>query len=449
MGNLLYNIIRFFVKYVYLKLVFYKVEKTGWEKIPKDVPILFAVTHPLMYIDALVLGCSYHKPLYFITKSTVFKGKFNKWLFQKLNMIPVVRKQDVPKGQPFSNKDMFKHCIDTLTKGGDILIFSEGTSIWERKLRGLKSGTARIALETEVANQFQSNVHIVPVALNYTHIGSVFPSVSIEIGDPIQVRDYKEDYEKNSGKTAQEITKKIEEEILKSYFTLPNLEAEAPLVQAVTMYTETTPFKRKQSLRDYFHYLNKGLDFLEKLSENQLNTIKEKIENYDNLLKKNKIKDESFWHTEKNFKSVFSLVFRSMITLLILPFHWVNWILNKIPYKLSKSIALKTSDEMEVWGANLIALCGIIFPIFYFTYLMIAYFLAGGFVWYTFLVVLIFPFFTYASYFFNSYIHFLLSDWRVFLLSKRNKTAYQSIKKERKEIIEAIDLIINQHGKEA
>ncbi|KXX72016.1 1-acyl-sn-glycerol-3-phosphate acyltransferase [Flammeovirga sp. SJP92] len=443
MGNLLYKTIRFFVKYVYLKLVFYKVEKTGWEKIPKDVPILFAVTHPLMYIDALVLGCSYNKPLYFITKSTVFKGKFNKWFFKKLNMIPVVRKQDVPKGQPFSNKDMFKHCINTLTEGGDILIFSEGTSIWERKLRGLKSGTARIALETEVANQFQLNVHIVPVALNYTHIGSVFPSVSIEIGDPIKANEYKEDYESNSGKTAQEITKKIEEEILKSYFTLPNLEAEAPLIQSVTMYTETTPFKRKQSLKDYFHYLNKGLDFLEELSENQLNTIKEKIENYSALLKKQKIKDETFWNNGKSHQSLWTLFFRSIVAILVLPFHCVNWVLNKIPYKISKSIALKSSNEMEVWGANLIALCGVIFPIFYFTYLMMAYYLWGGFPWYYFLVMLIFPFFTYASYFFNNYLNFLVSDWRVFLLSKQNKTTYQSIKEERKSIIDAIDLIIN------
>lgn len=448
MKNAFYWTIRFFVKYLYLKLVFYKVEKNGWDKIPKDVPILFAVTHPLMYIDALVLGCTYNQPLYFITKSTVFKGSFNKWVFKKLNMIPVVRKQDAPKGQPFSNKDMFKYCISTLTEGGDILIFSEGTSVWERKLRGIKSGTARIALETEVSNNFELNVHIVPIALNYTHINSVFPSVSIEVGDPIKVKDYKEDYDINSSRTAQNITKKIEEELQKRYFTLPDLDEERPLVQAVTMYTETTIFHQKSSLHDYFSSLKTALDYLEKAPEEVLSELKNKIIDYSHQLEKNRFLDQSFWNKGISHKGILSLFIRTVVTLLLFPFHSINWVLNKIPYKICKTIALKSSKEMEVWGANLIALCGIIFPLFYCLYLFIFIQINGTFSWSMLLLVVTFPFFTYASYFFNNYIKKLYSDLRLYFSSKQKNNIYLSLLQQRSSIVNSIDNIISKYEKE-
>lgn len=450
MGTMLYRTIRFIVKYLYIKLVFYKVEKNGWDKIPKDVPLLFAVTHPLMYIDAVVLASVYKKPLYFITKSTVFNTPFKKWLFSKFNMIPVVRKQDAPKGKTFSNKDMFVHCINTLTKGGDILIFSEGTSIWERKLRSIKSGTARIALETEVANDFNLGVQIVPVALNYTQINSVFPSVCIEVGDPILVKDYKDEYLENSTKTAQKVTRKIEEEISQRYFTLPELEDEKPLTQAVMMYTEISAHKRKQPLNAYFKKLNLGLDYVNQLTDEKVDGLREKVTNYHHDLEQKKISDYSFWNNGKPYKNTLSLLSRLLLCFTLFPFHLINYTLNRIPFLICKKLALKSSNEMEVWGANLIALCGIIFPLFYTLYITFAHFflknLGGSEI---LVILLLLPLLTYASYFFNNYIKTTLSDSRVFMLKKFNKSSFLKLKQERDSIIQEIDLVIKENGEKA
>ncbi len=62
----------------------------------------------------------------------------------------------------------FSKCHDYLEQRGTLLIFPEGTSYYELKLREIKTGTARIALSYEELKGFEGNLKIIPIALDYS-----------------------------------------------------------------------------------------------------------------------------------------------------------------------------------------------------------------------------------------------------------------------------------------
>jgi 1-acyl-sn-glycerol-3-phosphate acyltransferase len=78
------------------------------------------------------------------------------------------------------NDEMFKACFDKLENKGVILIFPEGTSKTERILRSIKTGAARIALGTSRNNDFNINVTILPVGLNYSNSSRFRSEMSVE-----------------------------------------------------------------------------------------------------------------------------------------------------------------------------------------------------------------------------------------------------------------------------
>ena len=100
-----------------------------------------------------------------------------KWLMAQTNSIPIYRRQDADGTDPAAqvspeelarpNEATFGRCYDYLGQGGTIMIFPEGTSVSERRLRPLKTGAARIALGAEARHDFKLGLHMLPVGINY------------------------------------------------------------------------------------------------------------------------------------------------------------------------------------------------------------------------------------------------------------------------------------------
>ena len=77
-----------------------------------------------------------------------------------------------------------KHLID----GGCIYIAPEGTSVVERRVRTIKTGTARIALSAENKSDFNLGTTIIPVGLSYTAPLNFQNEVLLNVGQsPIEV----------------------------------------------------------------------------------------------------------------------------------------------------------------------------------------------------------------------------------------------------------------------
>jgi 1-acyl-sn-glycerol-3-phosphate acyltransferase len=98
-------------------------------------------------------------------------------------MIPAYRKLD--NEDTTKNEESFKKARDVLGDNGALLIFPEGTSVEGRTLLPIKSGVARIAI--------QSGVKIQQVSITYLEPQEFRSYVTMGYQEPISVTEYGED----------------------------------------------------------------------------------------------------------------------------------------------------------------------------------------------------------------------------------------------------------------
>ena len=161
-------------------------------------PLLIASNHPNTLMDPLVAAVNRRQPIAFLAKSTFFQNPILRAIMESGNSIPIYRRQDLETGAETltpaqleaQNEKAFGRCYDYFDEGGTIMIFPEGTSVSERRLRPLKTGAARIALGAEARRDFQLNLHILPLGINYFDPQRFRSDVFINPAEPIRVADY-------------------------------------------------------------------------------------------------------------------------------------------------------------------------------------------------------------------------------------------------------------------
>ena len=192
---MLYRIVQFIMKRSILAH-YLEVKGIGFSTISKKGPLLIAASHPNSFLDALILTVLIKRPLHFLARSDVFKSKWSNYLLRKLNLIPIYRLQE---GQENLNKNeqTFEECNKILDEGGAILIFAEGLSVIDLKLRPLKKGLARIAFGFAEKNNFSSNCEIVPVSINYDRPTEFRSKVLVGVGEMVKISEFEEAYKES------------------------------------------------------------------------------------------------------------------------------------------------------------------------------------------------------------------------------------------------------------
>lgn len=169
-------------------------------------PLLLACNHPNSFLDALILGTYFDQPIHFLARGDAFKNPFAKKLLTALKVIPIYRLRE-GKEYLALNDATFERCIEILLEGGIVLIFSEGLCINQWKLRLLKKGTARIALNAWKKTSISAHFHILPVSLNYSSFHRFRKSVVIKFGALIKQGQIPK--EKTEGEQIMELNKII------------------------------------------------------------------------------------------------------------------------------------------------------------------------------------------------------------------------------------------------
>ena len=187
-----------------LRFFYKEIKVKDRRRLNVDGPSIIVANHPNTLMDALIVGYISDQPIHFMAKATFFSSPLKRKILKSLKMIPVNRKADhAVKG--VTNKDSFEACYEVLEDGNRLAIFPEGTSFLERHLRELKSGAARIALEAEMRNEGKTGLKIIPVGLNYLQAYKFRSSILVNIGQPIEVSSYVEEYRNNGSRTAKNL----------------------------------------------------------------------------------------------------------------------------------------------------------------------------------------------------------------------------------------------------
>jgi glycerol-3-phosphate O-acyltransferase/dihydroxyacetone phosphate acyltransferase len=209
---MVYTIIKWLTN-ITLKAYFRKLVVRGIENIPSEGPVIIAANHPSSFMDPMVIGTFINRSLHFIAAGEFMGRGLKSWIYRKqLHMIPVYRPA-VTTGEAVNNEGMFSQCYELLAGGGAIMIFPEGSSVTEKRVRKLKTGMARMALGTRDHSSGAVEVSIVPVGLNYTNPHRFQSEVFVNIGVPVTTKGYSSDPQGVESLTA-EVERRLRETVL-------------------------------------------------------------------------------------------------------------------------------------------------------------------------------------------------------------------------------------------
>lgn len=352
-----------------LKVYFRKIHIEGKEQLPKKGPFLIVANHPSSFLDPVSIAVNIKPKISFLAKGVMFKNKIIASILRGLNMVPVYRAQDDPK-MVNKNTEVFMSCYKKLKDQGVIMIFPEGTSEMERRLRKIKTGAARIALGAEKEYDYNLNLKIVPVGLNYTKSSRFRSEVFVNFGTPINVNDYFDSYKKDEIATARELTEKIEEDIRSLMITVDKEEHDELVERIESIYKTTLKNKTDEEneiVRDLksSQAIVEAVSYFQKTKPAVYDSMANKIDRYFLKLKRVKLTDKSL---DKKMKKsvVIAEMFKASIALILgFPLWLFGFVASYIPYKLPRVVALKLTDSEAFYGALLMSLGTLFFILFY------------------------------------------------------------------------------------
>lgn len=170
---------------------FRKIRVLGLGNIPAKGPVIYAITHQNSLLDAyLSNGFSLRSP-YFLVRADIFKHKIIDKVMRSIRTLPVYRIRDGYDSIK-KNDQIFDTTKKILIRGGVVAIFPEGSHSMTHRLRPLKKGIARMAFMAEATTDFNLNVQIVPIGINYESYLKTSSRTLVNVGKPISMSDYKQ-----------------------------------------------------------------------------------------------------------------------------------------------------------------------------------------------------------------------------------------------------------------
>jgi len=316
----------------------------GYEKIPPNTPVIFAPNHQNALMDALALLFATHKPVVFMARADIFKKPFIAKILNFLKILPIYRIRD-GYGELGRNQEVFNDTVDVLKSGTPICILPEGNHEGVKRLRPLKKGIFRIAFQAEESSQFNLNLHIVPIGIEYSDYFNAGADVMVVFGTPIKISDYIAQYRENEQVTINTLVNVLSEGIRSVMIHIPeeNYQLTSQICEMYgpnvwdTCYTNRQPYNKLKIRQYIIHKVTEAFTrFPEKATQ-----IEAEISSYNDKLSKLGIADCVLVQKPPVF---LPLLTDTVISILLLPLHIYGTILNYLPYKIPVWQASKLKD---------------------------------------------------------------------------------------------------------
>lgn len=214
-----------------LGFYFRRIERFHAERVPREGPVLFTSNHPNSLTDSFVIGASVPRKVNFVATVQLFRFKPLKWLLTRCGVIPINRVKDDPKAMR-TVADTFEACFHVLERGEAVGIFPEGVTYDDSRLRQVKTGAARMALELEHRHQGKLGLLIVPVGLTFSAKETYRSDVLVHFGEPIRAAEFVQSYSERRKECITRLTHEIESRIQALILHIPALE-HTRIVEAV------------------------------------------------------------------------------------------------------------------------------------------------------------------------------------------------------------------------
>jgi 1-acyl-sn-glycerol-3-phosphate acyltransferase len=257
----LYHLLKLLVRIVFR--VYYPYTQTeGMQHLRFRGPGILVSNHPNTLLDPLNAAVRTRQQVFFLANAGLFHHPVANWLLNHLYCIPIKRQHE-KGGHHVNNSDSFQRSYDHLAGGGVIYIAPEGSSYLERRLRPIKTGTARIALGAEARHDFQLGIHLYPVGLNYENPQYCGSRQFVRAGQPIRVADWREAYEADPVKAVKDLTHHLASSMQQLLINAEDEEQDQLLYRLETILQNDEP----RTPEDHHHRGRRLLAALKKLRQ--------------------------------------------------------------------------------------------------------------------------------------------------------------------------------------
>lgn len=350
-----------------VKFYFRKITVKNIDLIPDDTPIIFAPNHPGAFMDPIVIASVLKQHLHFLARGESFSNSVSRWIFGNMNMIPIYRSSQSPELM-FKNKDVFNKAFDLLESKGSIIIFPEGISKTERRIRKIKTGAARIAMGAEERLNFTLGVKIIPIGLNYSNLHRFQSDVFINVANPISVSDYMNEYNENEFETINKITDLIHDK-LQAHTIVVSEELDLLLEQIEVIYKfdlkRESNFEKHDKEGDFkvSKDISEAITYYHNNEPLRLSRIRQKIEDYNFRLNRLDLKDHTLVRNNVDGGLVKNIVKTITLSLIGFPVFIYGFINNFLPYRIPRIFAEKSRPDF--YAAVSLSVGIVAFSLFY------------------------------------------------------------------------------------
>lgn len=365
---------------VILKISFFlfykKIIVTGREKLPTNGPLMIAVNHPNTLIDPLIIASLTKQRVGFLGNAGIFINGFVNAIFRYFHVIPIYRKKDLKPGQEMDNSTSFAACNRYLASGGTLMVFPEGNSYYELKLREIKTGTARIALSYEQETNFQGDLQIVPISLDYADSLQFRTVVSVHVSEPITVADYQAQYAADEREAVDALTQSIGDALSAKIPITKDKDQERFLIQAHQFYTTYSKPEANLHVNPALslklrNVLSSTLHTLHDQKQALYTDLKGKLDQF--YVQLDQLNLTAGFISDKFQRKIVSLIYPGYILLftLLLPFYLLGLVANYLPYKLPVKIFKALNVDIEYRPSVFLVSGLILFPSCYTIYYLL------------------------------------------------------------------------------
>ncbi len=334
-------------------------------------PVILAINHPNAFMDpAMFSYVAYPPKFYFLARGDVFKPGIASIVFEGLGIAPIFRIQDGGKEGLKKNDDTYRRVFGMLRENKKVIIFAEGLCVQERRLRPLKKGVARM-----VFNAFEEvnypELTVVPVGVVYTDPKKFRSHLFYNVGEPIRVADYMEEYKAQPARTMNAFLKVLEPKMKELIVHIDDPKNDKLVGWLEELFLRDMCKKQNLNYKDLEHELkiaqqitaivNKGNNENNEVVE----TLKQKCAAYISDLNKMGVRD---WLINPNNNSKVNWLHflgRAILLVIFSPF-WIRGLIgNYLPYKLSEKIVDKKVRNVEFHSSFNMAIGMILMWIYY------------------------------------------------------------------------------------
>lgn len=358
---MLYNFLRIVFSYATRKY-FVKIKILNEENLPLDKPVLLLPNHRSAFMDPVVVATLIKRTTYFLVRGESFTNPWVVKIYNRLKMIPIFRKEHNPE-KTHQNEDIFRYCYQLMEQKGCLMIFPEGVCQTKYLLAPVKTGAARIAIHAEEENDFELDIHVVPLGINYSNPHRFRGNLTLNLGKPILVSDYKAQFKRDARNAIGRLTTDIENALKGLIITVED-QRQMELVHQVEAIVSAG---ESESNRDWFGARRSASEVISHLAlkhQNKYVEFKHKVEQYVGARTRLGIDKKNAPYRETGF-GLKGNVWQRMIPLLLgVPLFFLGFALHIWPFLLTRILALRIVKRVDFMGSVALALGSLMFIVF-------------------------------------------------------------------------------------